>query len=270
MINPYHLTDTEIEAFHRNGYIIRKGLFSDQEVNTLNSVVNNDPKIAESVYGLADAQGATTELALWHHLGDDMFAAVARSRRIVDNLETLMCGEMAFYHSKLTLKRPKVGGAWDWHQDYGYWYRNGYLFPHMASVFIALDPSRKENGCLQVLKGSHHLGRIEHGVNEGQVGADMVRVNAALEKLELVYAEMDPGDALFFHGNTLHASSANTSDRTRNVLLCCYNRADNAPFLERPNNGHSKIDKLDDARVMDYATKPLDAERPFDKAMVSA
>lgn len=270
MTTTHPLTAEEIEAYHSDGYVIRKALFSSQEIETLNAVVNNDPTIAASVYGLADAQGATTELALWHHLGDDMFAAVARSRRIVDNLETLMGGEIAFYHSKLTLKRPKVGGSWDWHQDYGYWYRNGYLFPHMASVFIALDPSRKANGCLQVLKGSHHLGRIEHGVNEGQVGADMTRVHAAMEKLELVYAEMDPGDALFFHGNTLHASSANTSDHKRNVLLCCYNRADNAPYLEKPNNGHSIIEKLDDERVMDFASKPLDAERPFDKAMVSA
>lgn len=264
----YALTDIEKTAFETDGYVIKKALFSPEEVAALNDVVNNDSAIQKALYGLEDAQGATTELALWHHLGEDIFAAVARSKRIVGNLAAVMGGEMAFYHSKLTLKRPKLGGAWDWHQDYGYWYRNGYLFPHMASVFIALDPSRKENGCLQVLKGSHHLGRIEHGVNKGQVGADMVRVEAAMERLELVYAEMDPGDALFFHGNTLHCSGPNTSDRTRNVLLCCYNRADNAPYMDRPNNGHTRIDVLDDDRVMDWAGKPLDAERPFDKAMV--
>ncbi len=264
------LTKPEIDQFHADGYVLRKALFSPEEVERLNAVVNTDPAIREATYGLADASGATTELALWNSLGDDMFAAIARSARIVESLEAVLGGEVAFYHSKLTLKRPKVGGSWDWHQDYGYWYRNGYLFPHMASVFIALDPSRKENGCLQVLKGSHHLGRIEHGVNQGQVGADMVRVEAAMEKMELVYAEMDPGDALFFHGNTLHASSANTSDRTRNVLLCCYNRADNAPVFDRPNNGHTKIEALEDERVMDYADRPLDAERPFAKAAVDA
>lgn len=263
-------TKAEIDRFHRDGYVIKRGLFSAEEIKHLNATVNEDPKIKQATYGLADKTGATTELALWHHLGDDMFAAVARSRRIVENLETVMGGEMAFYHSKLTLKRPKVGGAWEWHQDYGYWYRNGYLFPHMASVFIALDPSTKENGCLQVIKGSHHLGRIEHGVEAGQVGADIVYVEQAQKRLETVFAEMQPGDALFFHSNTLHASSANTSDRTRNVLLCCYNRADNAPFMDKPNNGHTRIDKLDDADVMSYANTPLDAERPFDRAMVKA
>lgn len=269
MIYP-DLNQAEKVAFERDGYIIRKALFSEQEVAALNDVVTHDPTIAASIYGLADTDGATTELALWHDLGDDIFAAVARSRRMAKTLEDLMGGEMAFFHSKLTLKRPKLGGAWEWHQDYGYWYRNGYLRPDMASVFVALDPSKRENGCLRVLKGSHKLGRIEHGVSAGQVGADMVRVEAAMAVMEEVYVEMDPGDALFFHGNTLHASGQNISENTRNVLLCCYNRADNAPFLDRPNNGHTKIDILPDAAVMSYAGKPLDAQRKFDKAMVSS
>ena len=62
-------------------------------------------------------------------------------------------GEVYHYHSKLMLKEPFVGGAWEWHQDYGYWYQNGCLFPWMASCLIALDPATRANGCLQVLKG---------------------------------------------------------------------------------------------------------------------
>lgn len=269
--NQSALTAEEITAYERDGYVIRKGLLSPEEVEALNNVVNSDPAIADAVYGRKDATGATTELALWQDLGDDMFGALARSRRVVDSMEAMLGGEIAFFHSKLTLKRPKVGGAWDWHQDYGYWYRSGFLMPDMASVFIALDPCRKENGCLQVLRGSHKLGRIEHGINTEQVGADMARVEAAMERMELVFAEMDPGDALFFHGNTLHASSANTSDRTRNVLLCCYSRADNVPFMEKPNNKITPIaEKLDDAAVMDWLDKPLDAQRPFAKASPAA
>ena len=225
--------------------------------------MKSDPGIAEAVYGRVDRSGASTELALWNHLSDDMFGAVARSRRIVDNLERLLGGEVAFYHSKVTLKRPKVGGSWEWHQDYGYWYRNGFLFPDMASVFIALDPSRKENGCLQVLKGSHLIGRIEHGVVAGQIGADMAYVEAAMKRCPLVYVEMEPGDALFFHANLLHASGPNTSDHSRNVLLCCYNRADNAAFKDQSNSGQQRIDKLADSAVIGYLTKPLDATRKF-------
>lgn len=133
----------------------------------------------------------------------------------------------------------------------------------MASVFIALDPSKKINGCLKVLKGSHHLGRIEHGVNKGQVGADMVRVEQAMKILELVDIEMDPGDALFFHSNVLHASGKNDSDQTRNVLLSCYNRADNAPYIDSPGNGHTLFESLSDEAVMHYSDRPLDHGKRF-------
>ena len=70
--------------------------------------------------------------------------------------EQILGGEVYHYHSKMILKDAKVGGAWTWHQDYGYWYQNGVLFPDLISVFIAVDPCTKENGCLQVIEGSHH------------------------------------------------------------------------------------------------------------------
>jgi hypothetical protein len=243
------LTGSEIAAFHRDGYVLRRGLFMPDEVALLSEAIVNDPAIAQNTYVRPDSQGASTELALWNHPSDDVFGAVARSARIVDSMEKLLGGEVYHWHSKLTMKRPKVGGAWDWHQDYGYWYRNGCLFPHMASVFISVDPSTRENGCLEVLKGSHHLGRLEHGVVGGQVGADMRRVDAAMKVLEHVYVEQAPGDALFFHANTLHTSGQNLSDRSRNVLLCCYNAAANSPIHETSHPSYTKLDKLADSAV---------------------
>ena len=51
-----------------------------------------------------------------------------------------------------------------------------------------------------------------------------------MKVLEHVYVEQAPGDALFFHANLLHTSGQNKSDKSRNVLLCCYNAARNSPF----------------------------------------
>ena len=96
-----------------------------------------------------------------------------------------MGGEVYHYHSKMSLKEPNVGGAWEWYQDYGYWYTNGILFPYMASCYIALDPATKENGCLQVLKGSHHMGRINHEEGD-QFAIDPERLEAAKKQFELV------------------------------------------------------------------------------------
>ncbi len=248
------LTEAEIAQFHRDGYVLRRGLFAPDEVAMLSDAIVNDPAIARNTYVRPDSKGASTELALWNHPSDDVFGAVARSRRIVDSMEKLLGGEVYHYHSKLTMKRPKVGGAWDWHQDYGYWYRNACLFPLMASVFISVDPSTRENGCLEVLKGSHHLGRLEHGVVGGQVGADMERVEQAMKVLDHVYVEQAPGDAMFFHSNTLHTSGQNKSEKSRNVLLCCYNAARNSPYREGNHPSYTKLDKLPDEAVR--AAKP--------------
>ena len=62
---------------------------------------------------------------------------------------------------------PIGGSVWSWHQDYGYWYQNGCLFPDMASLFIPLEPWNIENGCLQIISKSHKLGRIDHVKLEG-------------------------------------------------------------------------------------------------------
>jgi ectoine hydroxylase len=110
------------------------------------------------------------------------------------------------------MKDAKTGGAWAWHQDYGYWYQNGVLSPDLCSAFIAVDRATRENGCLQVIEGTHLLGRIDHVLTGDQAGADKERVAAILERFPIVYVEMDLGDVLFFHSNLLHASAENTSD----------------------------------------------------------
>ena len=260
------LTESEIQTFHRDGFVLRKALFNPQEVALMNGMVENNPAIREAIYSRKDASGASTELALWFTLGDDVFGAAARCERIVDSIESVLGGPASFYHSKLTLKRPRVGGAWEWHQDFGYWYKHGYLYPDLASVFIAVDASTRENGCLQVLRGSHRIGRIDHGTVGGQTGADMETVELAMRRLEHVHVEMQPGDALFFHCNTLHASGRNESERSRNIFLSCYSRADNPPAKTGPSISHTTITKLADEEVARYTCKSMEpAQRDYYK-----
>ena len=183
--------------------------------------------------------------------GDSVYGLASRAEKMVDTMEHLLGGEVYHYHSKLTAKEPFEGGAWEWHQDYGYWYNNGCLFPYMASAMIALDPCTQDNGCLQVLRASHLMGRIDHGLLDGdQVGADLVRVNKALEQLELVYCIMAPGDALFFHCNTLHRSDQNRSPNRRWTILNCYNAARNNPYKTHHHASYKKIDKVPDTAIL--------------------
>ena len=59
------------------------------------------------------------------------------------------------------------------------------------------------------------MGRIEHGFAVEQVGASQHYVDLALKSMDLVYVEINAGDALFFHSNLLHRLEANLSEKAR-------------------------------------------------------
>ena len=255
------LTPDQRAAFESDGYVLVRGFFDLEETRLLQTAIDQDPAIRGHFYNRGDAEGLTTKMATWNHPGDSVYGYAARSHKMVDTMEDLLGGEVYHYHSKITAKEPREGGAWEWHQDYGYWYNNGCLFPDMASAMIALDRCTKSNGCLQVLKGSHRLGRIDHGLLDGdQVGADLRRVEEAKKHLELVYCEMEPGDVLFFHCNTLHRSDQNRSDDRRWTLICCYNAAHNDPYLEHHHPCYTPLSKVADEEIKAAGLKFSSAE----------
>ena len=251
------VTDDQVRQFHEDGFVIVPKLFDREEMRLLIDKSKSDAGLQERARGVKDREDRAAKLALWNHPGDDLYGMFSRCKRIVDPMEKMLGGEVYHYHSKMILKEPLVGGAWEWHQDYGYWYNNGCLFPTMASCMIAVDAATRENGCLQVLEGSHHMGRIEHGVVAGQTGADLERTNEAMERLELVYCELEPGDAVFFHCNTLHRSAANESPNPRWGLICCYNAARNNPYKESGHPRYTPLHKVDDGAIKEVGRAEL-------------
>lgn len=245
------ITAADKALFEKDGYILIKGMLKASEVKKLYDIAIHDEVISNKSFDRGDANGLRTKLALWYSLGDDAYSLLARSQRIVEGVTLLLGGEAAHFHSKLMQKEPKVGGAWEWHQDYGYWYRDGFLYPQMLSVLTALSPANKENGCLQVIKGSHLMGRIDHGFSGEQVGANQERVDEALKNLELVYVEMEAGDTLFFHSNTIHRSDANLSDSPRWSLISAYNLITNKPYKGNYPSATEAINTVSDSVLIE-------------------
>ncbi len=257
-------TPEQRAAYERDGFVLIRSLFDAEEITILRDAIEKDPQLRASLYDRKDAQGKATRMATWNHPGDSVYGLAARSHRVVDTMEDMLGGEVYHYHSKLTAKEPFEGGAWEWHQDYGYWYHNGCVFPYMASVMVALDKTTKENGCLQVLRGSHHAGRVDHGVLPGeQVGADPRRVEEMLKRFERVYAEMEPGDGLFFHSNVMHRSDQNRSPNRRWTVLFCYNAARNDPYLEHHHPQYTPLSKVDDNAIKATGLKFAEADDSY-------
>ncbi len=254
----FRVTEQEKSQFDQSGYVLARQLFHANEMELLCRVARADQQVSAKATSRTDAQGGTTTLSLSNDLEDNLYSAVVRSPRVAENMATLLGDEVYHYHHKMMLKEPFVGGAWEWHQDYGYWYDFGCLYPTMGSCFIAVDRATRDNGCLQVIPGSHHLGRMNHMKIGGQTGADPERVEAVLDRLPVEYVEMEPGDGLFFHGNLLHRSDQNTSPNPRWSLICCYNTKSNDPYKESRHPQYSPLTLIDDAEFESQARGFLD------------
>ena len=239
----------QVLRYQEDGYVLVEGMFDSNEIDLLGRAAREDRALDAHSFGKGDGEGGTVRLSLWNHPGDTIYGMVARCESIVGSAEQILGGEVYHYHSKMIMKDPKVGGAWTWHQDYGYWYQNGVLFPLLCSASIAIDPATRENGCLQVIRGSHTLGRIDHTLTGDQAGADRSRVDEVLKRLDLVHVEMNPGDALFFDCNLLHRSDQNRSDHPRWSMICCYNAARNDPYKESHHPRYTPLAKVPDSAV---------------------
>jgi ectoine hydroxylase-related dioxygenase (phytanoyl-CoA dioxygenase family) len=259
-MNEPNLSPTQLAQFHEDGFLLVPGLFDAEEIDLLSRIARSDHRLQTEAGSRRDGEGGQVKIAVSNELGEDIYSAFVRARRVVDAMEQLLGGEVYHYHHKMILKEPLEGGAWEWHQDYGYWYDNGCLFPDLASCLIAVDRATRHNGCLQVLRGSQKLGRINHVAIGDQTGADPERVAVALERLDRVYCELEPGSAVFFHCNTLHRSDRNQSPDPRWALIACYNTAQNNPYKESRHPRYRRLKKCDDSEIKRIGRKTLETD----------
>jgi len=262
----FQLSPQQIESYHADGYVIVNNFLKEKEVKKLFAIATGDGTLRKHAFDLNDQSGKKTKLTLWYTPGNDAYGLLTKSERMINSVNQLMEGDapVCHFHSKLMQKEPRVGGAWEWHQDYGYWYKNEFLFPgQMMSVMVAITDANKENGCLQVIKGSHKMGRVEHGFAGEQVGASQHYVDLALKTMELIYVELKPGDALFFHSNLLHRSEANLSEYARWSLISVYNRSTNIPYNEPSQSSTIPLQAVPDEALMEWESKQMSDEAHF-------
>ena len=101
------------------------------------------------------------------------------------------------------------------------------------------------------------MGRINHGPIGDQTGADPERVAAALERLELVYCELEPGSAIFFHCNLLHRSDRNTQPRPALGVDLLLQRGAQRPYKESRHPRYSPLEKWPDERIKEIGRRQV-------------
>jgi phytanoyl-CoA hydroxylase len=224
----------EIARYRRDGYLVVPGLIAPRLVAAA----------LEAISGLASGRIAARSTQIAFEPGVDpagiapesregfirKFAgyiedsealrAVAMSRRLHLILDQLLGQGREVLQDMALIKPPRVGGAKPWHQDAAYFrVRDPAL---IVGVWIALDPARRANGCMQVIPGSHLEGPAAHvpaeDVNLCEIRPDRVRLG------DRIHVEMEPGDALIFHPLLHHYTAANDSDLRRRAVQFHFNQ----------------------------------------------
>lgn len=246
----FKLTDAMRKAYDDDGFLVVKNFFEAEELDQVMKTLTDPDGILKHSYTTEEEGGRKIQRVMWKHEGNDVTGIVSRAEKVVNTCEELLEGEVYHYHSKFILKNPREGGMHVWHQDYGYWYKHN-LFPDLITVWIPLDKATRQNSCLQVLQGSHKCGRIDHipGGASMQTQCDLDRVEALKKTCPHLYCEMDPGDVLFLHCNTIHTSSPNDSDMRRWAFICCYNKASNDSFVPHHHASYTKLQKVPDSAI---------------------
>ena len=255
-----YLSKNQVKSYHEDGYLIIKEFCSKEEIEKLYDTALHDDAINKNALDLNDQSGKKTKLSLWFTPGNDVFGYLSCSEKIVGSVSQLLDSEspVCHFHSKLMQKKPRIGGAWEWHQDFGYWYKNQFMFPNqLISVMVALSSANKKNGCMQLIKGSHKLGRLNHGFSGDQMGADMDMVNNALKTMDLIYSELDPGDVLIFHSNLIHRSDANLSSDSRWSIISCYCSQSNLAYNETSNSWNQPIKIVPNEAILNWKSESL-------------
>jgi ectoine hydroxylase len=259
------LSPEDLAAYERDGFVRLPGFFSVEEIEPLAQACRADPEVEGALLAVADSSGNPQEVTTWTILSDDLVGIMPRVARIVEAAEDLVGGAVYHWHSKLSMKKPGSAGRWDWHQDYGYWYDEGCLRSDMTTCMIAIDATFRENGCVQLVRGSHRLGRIDHKRVGEASGVDPQRLGLILKKFEIVECVMQPGDAIFFHSNTLHASGPNESRSPRTLLHSSYNAVDNEPYVAQGQEHHKyrPLEKLPDSAIREGRYRSIFSNQIF-------
>jgi ectoine hydroxylase-related dioxygenase (phytanoyl-CoA dioxygenase family) len=111
-------------------------------------------------------------------------------------------------------KPAKIGTKTPWHQDGEYWPIEPLA---TCTVWIAIDASTEENGCLQVIPGSHQSKRIaQHTKSDAEGLALNLQLDASeFDESEAVKIELEPGQISLHDVYLFHGSKRNESDNSR-------------------------------------------------------
>lgn len=225
-VGTYRLSDSQLADFQRDGFISNVPLLNDAQIEALRNELADfftaGHEGQELWYEFHSNESSDPDTVLFHALGawrlrPGMHDVLWNPAMLVPASQ-LLEGAVRFWHDQLFCKPAGDGGVVAWHQDYSYWTRTKPM-AHLT-VWIGLDDSTAENGCVHYVPGSHHWPLLPTTDLAGGMEAIREVLNEEqAEQFQPVACEMKAGEASFHHPLMLHGSYENRSDRPRRAVV---------------------------------------------------
>lgn len=235
-------TQTEVEQFDRDGFVIVRGM-ADESVRCQMIAATFDglKQLSGPIEYEVDLQypgaptafdshgGRTARRLKQAHCRDFAFTKWLTEPGLVRRLQQLL-GEKVFmplaHHNCIMTKQPKHSSDTGWHQDVRYW---SFERPELVSVWLSLGHEYPGNGCLQLIPGTHRMTFDRMRLDDKLFLNPDVSENRELID-NRIYAELEPGDVLFFHCRTYHAASRNHTNEPKLSVVFTFRGDQNSPL----------------------------------------
>lgn len=236
------LTEGQKTHYREKGYVVVSDVLSATEVAKLRDVTDRllaeAGRVGEATGSFLFEKNAPPGKALvWRVFDpvalDPYLFEMARHPRVLDAVEDLIGPSIQLHNSNMHLKLPEHGGEVDWHQDFPY-------LPHtnfdLLNTMIMLDDSTPENGCLNVIPGSHRWGPLGHGASGASTATNFALSAAQRAVGQPVDDVVVPaGGMSIHHCLTLHSSRPNRSLKARRALIFTFRAGDAVQLGGRMN-----------------------------------
>ena len=238
------LTETELDAFHEDGFLIRPNLFSADEVAVLNDALVT-VFAEETEANIREKKSGEVRTAMGLHTRNDVFDRVARHPRLVEPARQILGPELYIQQTKVNVKSAFDGEAWQWHYDFATHHADdGVPEPLALNLHIFLDDVTEFNGPLWFIAGSHRHGpqpsfhdTVSTSYPLWVVGKE--EVAGLVEQGRMVSATGAAGTGLIFGDTLLHCSPPNLSPHDRPIYSLILNPLDNRQTaFARPEYKH--------------------------------
>ena len=215
------LSKEQIEQFHRDGFLVVRGMYNDEEMKEISQWTQEVATSPEKpghymMYFESSKQDGSRIISriedfVSFHEG---FARLITRRRMQQAVSDLFGEPAVLFKDKINFKLPG-GDGFKEHQDVqAGWDDYGKL--HITAM-IAIDETNAENGSVEMIPGMHKQGLL------GKMWAPLTDEDTANASYQPVHCK--PGDAVFFDSYAPHRSLPNKTDQSRRVLYITFNGA---------------------------------------------